>query len=140
MSDEQQQEPDERADKIAQLRRFADFLEAHPEAKLIHMPTVYHIVHNRQEMAATIKALGGKWDKDEDGESFKVRQTISGVEYVIFAARENVCTRVVTGTKEVTRTEPDPQAVAALPKVTYTEMVEDVEWVCPESLLSGVSA
>ena len=127
----------ERASRIAELRAFADFLDAHPEADPIYSPAVYDIVHTRQEMAAKIKALGGKWDKDEDGESFKVRQKISGVEYVIFAARENVCTRVVRGTKEVTRTKSDPDALAALPKVTYTETVEDVEWICPESLLAG---
>jgi ABC-type sulfate transport system substrate-binding protein len=131
---------EERAGKIAQLRAFADFLEAHPEARRIYSPAVYDVVHSRAEMAARIKALGGKWDKDEDGESFKVRQTIAGVQYVIFAAREDVCTRVVTGTKEVLRTEADPDAVAALPKRTYTETVEDVQWVCPESLLAGVAA
>src|ERR1035438_1343883 len=72
---------EERAGKIAQLRAFADFLEAHPEARPIYSPAVYDVVHSRAEMAARIKALGGKWDKDEDGESFKVRQTIAGVQY-----------------------------------------------------------
>lgn len=48
----------------------------------------------------------------------------------VYAARGEVCERIVTGTREVTKEVPDPDALAAVPKVTVTETVEDVEWKC----------
>ena len=40
--------------------------------------------------------------------------------------RDEICERVVTGTKTVTREVPDPDA----PKISVTETVEEVEWRC----------
>lgn len=51
----------------------------------------------------------------------------------IITDREAVCRRVVTGTREVTKTVPAPGADT----VEVTETVEDVEWVCDEPLLAG---
>jgi hypothetical protein len=48
-----------------------------------------------------------------------------------------VCERVVVATREVEMEEPDPVAVAALPKVTRTVTVEDVEWKCAPLLTSA---
>jgi hypothetical protein len=36
----------------------------------------------------------------------------------------------VVGTREVTEEVPDPEALAAVPKVTVTRTVEDVRWEC----------
>lgn len=48
----------------------------------------------------------------------------------VYAPRAEVCERVVKGTREVVKEVPDPDALKAVPKVTVTETVEDVEWVC----------
>lgn len=44
--------------------------------------------------------------------------------------RARVCERVVTGTTTVTEEIPDPEYVAAAPKVAVTRTVESVEWKC----------
>lgn len=48
----------------------------------------------------------------------------------VYADREQVCTKRVIGVREVTEEVPDPDALAAVPKVTVTRTVEDVEWDC----------
>jgi hypothetical protein len=47
-----------------------------------------------------------------------------------YAARDLVCERVVTGTQEVTEEVADPEALAAVPKVSVTRTVDVVEWRC----------
>lgn len=56
----------------------------------------------------------------------------------VFVEREEICERVVTGTEEVTKEVPDPVALAAVPKVTVTETVEQVEWICRPLLAESV--
>ncbi len=51
------------------------------------------------------------------------------------ANRDAVCTKTVTTVEEEV-TEPDPEAVAALPMVTRTVTREIVEWDCSEPLLA----
>lgn len=48
----------------------------------------------------------------------------------VYAGRDEVCERVVVGTREVTEEVPDPEALAAVPTVSVTKTVEDVEWKC----------
>lgn len=48
----------------------------------------------------------------------------------VYGDRDEVCERVVTGTREVTEEVPDPEALAAVPKVVVTKTVEDVKWIC----------
>lgn len=54
----------------------------------------------------------------------------AGLNVEVYADREEVCERVVTGTREVTEQVPDPEALAAVPTVEVTKTVEDVEWRC----------
>jgi hypothetical protein len=51
-----------------------------------------------------------------------------------------VCERVVTGTRLETKEVPDPEALKAVPLVTVTETVEDVEWRCMPLLADLTSA
>lgn len=53
-----------------------------------------------------------------------------GLRIHVYAQREQVCQRVVTGTREVTETVPDPEALKAVPQVAVTKVVEDVDWIC----------
>lgn len=77
-----------RKDAIASLRgyaAYADFMEAHPEAQVPYRPEVYHLVRSRREMVAVMKALGGKWDEEKSsGGTFRMRQEIAGIPYVVF--------------------------------------------------------
>lgn len=52
--------------------------------------------------------------------------------------RDEFCTRVVGGTREITEEVPDPDALAAVPTVTWTRTEDIVEWQC-ESVLADDS-
>jgi len=133
-----------RAEFLASLRLLIDWLQAHPD-----VPQPYHLlgdklyiyVHGEDPraamaaMAAIARAMGNA-DKSIDGDHFELRRRFGVITLVASARRDEVCERVVVGTREVTRRAPDPHALAALPVVTVTEIVEDVQWVCPPSLLN----
>jgi heme-binding NEAT domain protein len=54
--------------------------------------------------------------------------------------REEICERIVTGTREVTVEVPDPEQLAAVPTVSVTKTVEDVEWICRPLLDDATTA
>jgi hypothetical protein len=129
----------ERAEKIAGLRKLANWLEAQPEAQMPPQIAIAEWCKTKQTLADRMRQLGGHWEKQENPTDgyFELHLNFSpGIYYELFAKRENVCERVVIGTKEVEVEGPDPAAVEALPKLKRTETIEDVEWVCPESLLA----
>jgi hypothetical protein len=53
-----------------------------------------------------------------------------GIRAKVLAYRNEVCERVVTGVETVTKTVPDPEALAAVPTIEVTEQVEQIEWRC----------
>lgn len=131
-------------EKRARLRAAIDWLDANPAANASQIDLVsdtivinHYGIDGAASLAAVARELGGKWDKDASTDLFKLSQQVAdGVVYKLIAWRERVCTPVVTSTREVEVEEPDPDAVAALPKVKRTETVEEVEWRC-EPLLTG---
>lgn len=138
----------DRAKQIAGIRELADWLESHPEIPIPyalsgHSEYGYTLVHARHGeaqaavIAAVARALPGKVTKDvyDHDRMFDITGRLPGGIYVkAIADRDEVCERVVTGTREVTEEVPDPTA----PKLTVTRTVEDVEWVCG-SILAGQS-
>lgn len=52
--------------------------------------------------------------------------------------REEICERIVIGTREVTEEVPDPEKLAAVPKVTVTKTVEEVTWRCHPILAEAI--
>lgn len=66
--------------------------------------------------------------REFDDKYYELAGQIDGVEIRIWAVREEVCRKVVTGTKPVTRLVPDP--TVEVPLVSVTEMVETYEWRC----------
>lgn len=120
------------------LRAAADWLERHPEfnaysvvARGASTRIVNYSVNDADGLAAKARVVGGRWDKDQDERFFRLRQEVAeGVTVEIVAYREDVCERIVVGQREVEVTGPDPELVAALPKVTRTKVIEDVEWRC----------
>lgn len=126
------------------LHQIADFLAEHPEVPLPHLNqtvdgeygpvlNIYLVTpgQQREPLAAIARAMGtaNKTTGDHTGR-FEVWRQFAGIKLLASADRAEVCERVVTGTREVTREVPDPDALAAVPKVTVTEVVEDVDWVC----------
>lgn len=94
---------------------------------------------DRAELVARARQIGGRFDKTIDNTVgyFHLDRTIApGLRLRLYTTRSAVCERVVTTeTREIT--EPDPDALAALPTRTRTETIEHVEWVCPDQLLDG---
>jgi len=128
-----------RAAKIALFRAYFDWLEAHPETRIPSFICSHQSVE-AEELADTARAFGGKWIKGTNGHDFELTRKWgtegTTIEHTLYAPREKVCERVVVGTEERVIEGPDPEAVAALPKIKRVETVELTEWRCPESLLS----
>jgi hypothetical protein len=126
---------DARAEYTAGLRALADLLDEHEG-----IPLPYHGTHSelcifcdsKEQMADFARAVPGKLRKKVDEGSavygFELHGSIRGLKIVACTHRNEVCTRVVTGTREVTEAVPDPSVIVPLVEVTKT--VEDVEWVC----------
>ncbi len=141
------------------LRNLADFLDANPdiaEKALRHAQIKLLVSYSewgenaaekaRASLAAFAragKAAGAEVSKTYDDTYGNVLLRFGPVEIEGYAAREQVCIKRVVGTREVTKTVPDPDALAAVPTVEVTETVEDVEWDCLPLLAetpAGVSA
>jgi hypothetical protein len=59
------------------------------------------------------------------------------IDIEVYGKRAEVCERVVVGTEEVEEEVPDPEALAAVPRVKVTKTVEQVKWVCSPLLAAG---
>lgn len=130
-----------RAAVVAGYRMLADLLEQHPELPIpYHGPAsgtelrIYMLHSNRSAFVEAVRALPGRLDKSVANDTYVVTAQLEGIAVEVVAYRDKVCKRVVTGTREVTKTIPDPDV--EVPVVEVTEVVEDVEWVCTP-LLAG---
>lgn len=141
-------EQDTRAAYTAGLRRLAEIIDTHPELPLPYEGSssdygrmTFHFLSAedpRAELAAARRALGVPLEKKaSDDKYFDLRGSLAGLYFTMTAFRKDVCERVVLATREVEVEEPDPLAVAALPKVKRTVKVEDVEWRCTPLLAPG---
>jgi hypothetical protein len=143
-----------RAEFVKGLRAYADALEANPEA----LPLPYHGIATeivmyfldaddpRAEMAAAARALHCNFRKsvveseNDPGGTLRLSGKLHGLGVELAAYRSAVCERVVTGTHEVTEKVQDPEALAAVPEIEVTRVVEDVEWICSPVLAPAVPA
>lgn len=127
---------------IAGLRRIADALEADPDLRLPYDGAVSEFpvfTYTREQLVAWARVLDGKRDKEvteDKGFGFELHGSVAGFRVLVYAPRDQVCMRRVVGTREVTEEVPDPDALAAVPTVTVTKTVEDVEWDCGPILAS----
>ena len=124
-----------RAAVVAGYRLLADLLEKHPELPIpYHGPAsgtelrIYMLGSDRAAFVDAVRALPGRLDKSVAADTYVVRAELEGIAVEVVAYRKDVCERVVTGTREVTKSIPDPDV--EVPTVEVTEVVEDVEWVC----------
>ena len=126
----------------AGLRNLAEFIEQNPELAAGFRYTLQttalniHLQYDRDaapQLAEYAKAAarhGAKVSKDVDDQFHNLIFDFGGAKARVIAYRNEVCERVVTGTDTVTKTVPDPDALAAVPTVEVTETVETYEWVC----------
>lgn len=135
-------ERNRRADYITGLRRLADILDDHPDVPLPYegagTAITFHFLNAedpKAALAACARALPTNWTKQVSGGGkypnyFDMYGSLAGLKLHLTAFRDDVCERVVVGTHEETVEEKDPEALAAVPTVTKTITVEDVEWRC----------
>lgn len=113
------------------LRRLADFIDAHPDLfRDTCELTVNLFAENREEFAEKARQLGSA-EKVEMGGWYVLRKKFGPHRLDLNIAREYVCTQVQTGTRTVSK--PDPEVLATVPTVEVEEPV--YEWQCPDSLL-----
>jgi hypothetical protein len=124
------------------LRQLADMIAANPEL----LPFVRYglgdggivcTTSRADDEAAALRQLvraalrvGGAVTKGVRGKYFDLFLRFGPVKVQFIADRDDVCERVVTGTREVTEEVPDPEMLAAVPKTTVTRTEEVVEWKC----------
>lgn len=129
------------------LRQLADILDDNPDLPLPYTGTDSSLnwievtrENNEIRDAARLFArlVPGTIVKKPRDDAFDLIGHIAGVKVCFIASRDAVCTRVVTGTHEVTiAATPAMPATEAQPAVTQN--VETVEWIC-SSLLADAEA
>ncbi len=135
------------ADKAQGLRALADMIEANPDV-VEHINWTFDGINvpvwtkeavqvlARAGAASRIKVTKHQGDKYAGVDLYFADQ----VSLHVYVKREEVCERIVTGTREVTEEVPDPDVLAAVPKVAVTKVVEEVTWRCMPLLAAEVSA
>lgn len=116
----------------------AEWADRHPEVNLTPTTTVvYAFASTRETFNAWTRALAdgaglaGVTKSINPSYATAVRR-FGSIKVQVTIARNEVCERVVTGTRQVQ--VPDPEVVAAAPLVTVDEDI--VEWRCPPSFLA----
>jgi hypothetical protein len=138
---------DPRTAYTAGLRQLADLLDSTPDLPLPATDSFDWFLfgsglteaEQKAEATRLVRLLPGKQDKWETGSLFRFRGYLGGLRTQVIVDRDAVCERVVTGTREVIREVPDPEALAAVPTKVVTETVEDVRWECRPLLASDTA-
>lgn len=129
---------DTRAEQVANLRAFADFLGANPQLRSPFDSSGERFLvclnwtgDPKAELAAWARATSHLKPSKHYGDTYAgITIDFGGIELYVYASREQVCDRVVTGVETVTKTVKDPEMLKAVPEVEITEQVETVEWIC----------
>lgn len=116
----------ERRDFVQGLRELADFIDAHPDIPCPYGEAHNAFVRDKTQLGMIARAVGGRWDKNCTSQFFYIRREFAGGHsYEVNVSRDQVCRKVVTGTR-IEPAQPERE-------------VEVVEWVCTEPLLVGVT-
>jgi hypothetical protein len=130
------------AEMAAGFRQLADLIEATPD-----IPVSYPALNvwcfwgagAVKDMAALTRAalrLGAKVDKNITDSQYNLSIRLGPITATSLASRNEVCERVVVGTRKITETVPDP-AAAPVPMVERTRTEDVVEWRCVPLLAGG---
>jgi hypothetical protein len=127
---------------VAALRELADFVERKPfpdtktsvwrnePVALFDAPTLSMHVESAPEFGAICAAIG-TFEKDRNEYSTgAIAKLSAGARVSVHTARQNVCKKIVVGTRVVPATE--ERVIEAEPE--HEE--EIVEWECPESFVA----
>ncbi len=126
------------------LRALAAVLEQHPE-----VPLPYHGAADsysplligfygstaREQLAAAVRAMPCAWTKDVSGKWLNLNGHLAGLHLQMYAARDVVCTRRVTGVED---REVEEEVTPAVTRMVV-KPVEVVTWDCG-SLLAPAAA
>lgn len=112
------------------LRELADFAEQRPELFDGNGETFNLFAYTPEGMTEKARLLGTS-EKHSLGSYYVMRRYFGPHKLELNIAHEQFCERVQTGTKTVTK--PDPEALRQVPNVEIEEPV--YEWICPKSVL-----
>lgn len=140
MTTNDQATADPRAEYIAGLRMLADLLERHSEVPLPStgrtMPIDIWVTREEDQaakLAELARLLPGRKTKSQvgsQGQWFCLTAHLRGLKVEVTADRNEVCEKVVTGSREVIEEVPDPELLAAVPVIKRTKVVEEFEYRC----------
>lgn len=121
----------ERDGFIKDLRAFADWLESNPDVPTPVFPQRFDVFClNKEQMVATCRAVGGKMKKGVTESFFYLRKDFRTIHYEVNALRDNICDKVVIGTRTIPAEPERTVTIAAQPERTE----EITEWRCSEVL------
>ncbi|GGM84975.1 hypothetical protein GCM10012275_64670 [Longimycelium tulufanense] len=129
------------AQQAAGLRALADMIEANPKLAenfnyaLTHSGIRAHLRWGDRaaelgHIARIAKRHGATVSKDIDDQWHNLALNVGGIKVEVLARRNEVCERIVVGTREVVEEVPDPEAMAAVPTVKRKRTEEIVRWEC----------
>jgi len=115
------------------LRELADFAEQQPELFENHSfgETINLFTYTPEDMAEKTRLLGNS-EKVASGGWYTMRRCFGPHKIDLNIARDKFCERVQSGTKIMTK--PDPEILKDVPTIEVEEPV--YEWICPESVLN----
>ena len=130
---------DDRTEYIKGLRLLADLLAANPDLPLPYHGTSTGLLwikthgDNSDDVRNTARLFArlipGAISKHVRDDVLDLDGSIAGLRVALITARDAMCERVVTGTREVT-IEATPAMPATEAQPERTETVEDFEWIC----------
>lgn len=132
--------------QAAGLRRLAELIEAHPELSANFRYTlntagisVHLTSEDKAAQLGTIARIalrhGATVTKDITDTWHNLVLDFDGIRAQVLAYRDQVCQRVVVGTREVVEEVPDPDA----PTIQRTRTEDIVEWQCSPILAASMS-
>ena len=129
----------DRQSKIEGLRRLADFLEANPDFALPYDFTAELSVYvdGKESFVNHARMLRTGTKGSNDTFFYFTHDFGGGINVQIVESRNVMCEKVIVRTEEIEVEEPDPVALAQLPKVKVRRLREVVDWKCPELLAAG---
>jgi hypothetical protein len=114
----------------------AERATAYTERVLVYLAPGDDTVSRLADYARRGVRAGARVEKTYDDKYGNVLLRFGPVHLQVYSLRDEVCERIVVGTREVVEEVQDPEALAAVPTITQTRTEDIVEWQC-RPLLAG---